>query len=564
MNSANNYVFDFGVNSAGITSVNVSRLGKGKIVMHHAEVKQHPPYGPMNGDLYYDNLKYAEQTDRITSDGKVERYAARFTYHGFRYVEVKSPIPLTMDDIEKIEIHSNVDTIGKFESSNQVINTIDKHCQVAQLANLMSVATDCPNRNERMGWMGDAGLTSDSFTMNFDVRSFMLNYLDLIHETMGDAGEVTDRIPSYRPIYRGTPIDSGRTVGPPAGHHPSPGDPSWSEALLAIMNAMLDQYSLHEVLDNHMADAELHLQYLVGRMDNKTLTTYFAKYGDWCPPPPIKKVSKSYTSSASLLRIIKDAVKFSTILQDKQKIASYTSLFAKVQELFHNSWYNEQSGYYADGGQTSYALALELEVVPQPQVETIQKKFMDRLAVDKNHVGVGIIGMKSMFPVLHDMKQADFVVSMLSQTDYPSYGYMFNNPFENATGTWELLNAPSEGPGMNSRNHHMFSSVSGYIHKYLGGIRPSFGKIHYHPGASNSLSWSKITFEQHELSWRWDENSDLVVDLTVPVDERDSFLVLPSNCKKMIRNGKLVVLETAQSEFPISNGIHSFKLFLGD
>ena len=159
-------IVDFGNNSAGYCMLNVK--GTKMVTIHHAEVPMHPPYGPADGSLYYGNLRSAEQMDTVMSDGTMTYYKPTFTYHGFRYAEITGfDRTLTEDDIHKIVIHSNVAFNGKVHTSSKIMNAIQSSAVTSQLSNLMSVPTDCDQRNERLGWMGDAGLSAESMVLQF-------------------------------------------------------------------------------------------------------------------------------------------------------------------------------------------------------------------------------------------------------------------------------------------------------------------------------------------------------------------------------------------------------------
>ena len=191
-------IVDFGNNSAGVCEINVKDLKAGaSISLHHAEVPLHPPYGPMNGSLYYGNLRAAEQTDTFVSNGSLATYQPSLTYHGFRYVEVSGyPRDLTAADITKKLIYSNLQMNGHLQTSNPLLNAIQESCVRGQKSNLMSVPTDCCQRDERLGWMGDAGLSADSMALNFHTEAFLPHFVRLIADELIN-GSLPDVVPFY-------------------------------------------------------------------------------------------------------------------------------------------------------------------------------------------------------------------------------------------------------------------------------------------------------------------------------------------------------------------------------
>lgn len=197
---ASKQIVDFGNNTAGVCRINVAGLASGTVVqMRHAEVPQHPPYGPQDGSLYYDNLRGAKQTDVYTCNGSDTTYQPSFTYHGFRYAEVTGyPRDLSPADIVKVNVHSNLLPNGQLHTSDPTLLAIQASVVRGQLSNLMSVPTDCDQRDERLGWMGDAGLSSDSMLLNFHMDSFFPHYAQLMADDQMKGSSLPDVVPFYR------------------------------------------------------------------------------------------------------------------------------------------------------------------------------------------------------------------------------------------------------------------------------------------------------------------------------------------------------------------------------
>ena len=200
-------VVDFGNNLAGWTKLSVSGPAGTKVTMRHAEVLQHPPYGPMDGNIYVGNLRSALATDTFILKGVgIEVYEPHFTYHGFRYVEISGyPGTLTFDDVTQVHFRTQAPVRVQFNTSSVILNVIQNNLIRGQGSNLMSVPTDCDQRDERLGWMGDASLSADSFAINYDVRAFQDNYLRNMVDSQPSDGSLPDVVPEYR--YGGRPAD---------------------------------------------------------------------------------------------------------------------------------------------------------------------------------------------------------------------------------------------------------------------------------------------------------------------------------------------------------------------
>ena len=194
-------IVDFGNNTAGVCRINVGagRCPSGTVIqLRHAEVPQHPPYGAQDGSLYYDNLRSAKQTDIYTCNGSDTSYQPSFTYHGFRYAEVTGyPGNLSAADIVKVNVHSLLLPNGQLHTSDPALLAIQASVVRGQLSNLMSVPTDCNQRDERLGWMGDADLSSDSMLLNFHMDSFFPHYAQLMADDQV-GGSLPDVVPFYR------------------------------------------------------------------------------------------------------------------------------------------------------------------------------------------------------------------------------------------------------------------------------------------------------------------------------------------------------------------------------
>jgi len=210
----------------------------------------------------------------------------------------------------------------------------------------------------------------------------------------------------------------------------------------------------------------------------------FISYGDWVPPPPYGQTSGALISSFAFLRDVWNLANMSAVVGNQQAAMEYSALYKNLTMEWHNTWYNDGHGGYADNMQTANALSLWLPgLVP----DSVKNKVINSLVTDlqsKNHVTTGIVGIAALYPVLTMNGYQDLAMQLVSSISYPSYGYMFNNQWENATTVWEVWDAPtrSDGPGMNSRNHHMFSTIGAWFYRYVAGIDiNAFNDIEIHP-----------------------------------------------------------------------------------
>ncbi|UJR36739.1 hypothetical protein I4U23_029454 [Adineta vaga] len=450
------HTFDLGQNMVGWCRFHFHGPRGLGIYIRHAEVLAQPVESTKQayGGIYTENLRGATQTDSyiLHGDPKGEIYEPRFTVHGFRYISIfGSPNPLTVDDVECLVVHSETTVKGHFASSNPVINQIQHNVQWGQLSNSMSLPTDCPQRDERKGWMGDAALTANEALYNFDLIKFYLNFLNLIADIQLPDGSIADTVPVTFGGY--------------------PSDPNWGTALPTITWQLYRHYNDIQILRDHYDSIRAYVESIRAGYSKTGLAKLAYHYGDWVPPTPQPMTNVYLIASFAFLHDVSVLVNISQIIGFTNDTQSYTTFYQQLAEEFHRVFFTTSSGYYADGMQAAQILALALpNVVPANVRSSVFEHLIQDIQQKGNHVSTGIVSTAQLFPLLSDNGQHDLAVELVSSVTYPSYGYMFNNPYENATTMWELWDAPMEGPGMNSRNHHMFSSIGAWFYSHLGGI----------------------------------------------------------------------------------------------
>ena len=361
----------------------------------------------------------------------------------------------------------------------------------------MTVPTDCDQRDERLGWMGDANLSGDSIALNFNALSFLRFYLQLIAEEVGADGSLTDVVPFYR--YGGRP-----------------GDVSWTEAFANLLTVCYRTYGdlgpTKVAFDKLVAQVQNVQQQASGGLDSM-----HTPYGDWCPPPAKQgkgqgpKPSPAYTSAFSYLSMVSQASTLANAVGNHTQARHFAAMRKKLDADFNAAFLVENATYDSkiggDGFQTAQALALNLGV--SPNVDRTRALLVQSLSENKGHYTTGIIGFKSLLPELYAAGEQDTALAILMQTDYPSIGYNFANGKEEATeNLWELPDADMEGVGMNSRNHHMWSSYSAYLVQHVGGVEidAASGAATLRPAHQAGLSSARVRMDAPggvvELSWR--------------------------------------------------------------
>ena len=307
-----------------------------------------------------------------------------------------------------------------------------------------------PQRDERRGWMGDAALTVNEALYNFDLIKFYLNFLNLIVDVQQTDGAIPDVVPN-------------------GGGYPA--DPNWGTAFPTITWQLYRHYGDKQILADYYDHVRAYIENVRRGYNQTGLVNLAYQFGDWVPPPPQPMTNEHLIASFAFLHDVSLLINISLVLGNTTDTQAYSAFYLQLAEEFHRVFFQTSSNFYADGMQAAQVLALALPNVVPPNVRdsVIGHLVTDIIQKDK-HVSTGIVSTAQIYPLLSDNGHHDLALELISSTTYPSYGYMFTNPFENATTVWELWNAPFEGPGMNSRNHIMYGSVGAWFYSHLAGI----------------------------------------------------------------------------------------------
>ncbi|MEM2298842.1 MAG: family 78 glycoside hydrolase catalytic domain, partial [Thermofilaceae archaeon] len=439
------YVFDFGQNMAGWARIRVRGPRGARVQLRYAELIDE------RGNLDTRNLRGAKATDVYVLKGEgVEVYEPRFTYHGFRYVEVTGyPGVPSLDDVEAVVVHSDVEPAGGLATSCELVNDIHGIVLWSIKSNLMGVPTDCPQRDERMGWGGDAQLTAEAAMLNFWMPGFYEKWLEDWLDAQLEDGSVPDVVPPYWRLY--------------------PADPAWGEAYVVIPWLLYTFYGDRLVLERHYEGVRRWVEFLLAKAENYVLR--FSKYGDWCPPRRIKalEIPGELVSTWVLYNDLRLLSQWASELGKQDDARKYAELADRVAEAFNREFLRENRYYVSPGCQTCNALPLASGITPENLRGAVFEALVRDVEVEKDrHLDTGIVGTKYLLPVLSEYGRPDLAYAVATQTSYPSWGYMIKEGATTLWERWELL----KGGAMNSHNHHMFGTVDIYFYRYLAGVRP--------------------------------------------------------------------------------------------
>jgi alpha-L-rhamnosidase len=518
------YVYDFGQNFSGWVELRVSGPAGAAVQMRFSELL-YP-----NGMINRENLQWAKARDiYVLSGSGLEVYEPRFTYHGFRYVEVTGfPGAPSLDSLRGKVVHSAVEPTGSFVASNPLLNQIQKIIRWGQSTNLHSVPTDCDQRNERQGWMGDAQVTAEEAMLNFDMAAFYTNFLRDIRDVQGEDGTITDTVPHK--------------------YGSRPADPAWGTAYPLIVWHMYQQYGDRRILEEHYEGLKKYVEFLRSRAPDNILR--YSYYGDWVA---IEQTPGEYVSSAYYYWDVQILSQVAKVLGKSSDAQAYAQLAEQIKAAFNKAFLNPATGTYANGTQTAQAMALYLSLVPKEQAgPAASNLYNDVVYKHDTHVTTGFIGVKYLLPILTRLGHGDIAYDLATQTTYPSWGFMIAN---GATTLWELWQQKT-GPSMNSQNHPMMGSVGAWFYQALGGINTDaegvgYRRIVIQPQIVRDLTSAAASVEtvRGTVSCAWTHAAGkLTLDVTVPVNSEAKIVIPKDNemTEVTISEGERVVWENGR------------------
>lgn len=506
------YVFDFGQNFSGWVRLAVQGSRGTKVTMRFAELLYE------DGTVNQENLRTARATDTYILKGEgVEIYEPRFTYHGFRYVQVEGfPGEPTHKNVIGRVVRSSVERVGHFQCSNEILNKIQHNAFWTEANNLHGIPTDCPQRDERLGWLNDMTVRAEAALYNFNLALLYTKWMDDIKDTQDPTtGAIADTAPFRR---------YGRR----------PADPVAMSYLL-VPWLLYVFYGDRRILEKHYEGLRQWIAYLERSTDEHGIVQY-SYYGDWAPP-----LSEAVPGSigASALSATTPGIFVSTclfyygillltkiarVLGRKEEEGAYAALAIRIKEAINQTFFNCETKRYATGSQTCYALPLFLDIVPEEYKKDVLKNLIEEIMEKrKGHLATGNIGSKYVMDALTESGFANVAYVLATQTTYPSWGYMV---MQGATTMWERWEYVTSGPQvqMASHCHPMNATISAWFFKALGGIipdekEPGFGRVTIKPYIPKDLDFVDCSLKTIKGLVRssWRKNRDkLIMRIAIP------------------------------------------------
>jgi alpha-L-rhamnosidase len=552
------FVYDFGQNFVGWCQLKVTGPAGTAVKLRFAETLK------PDGQLYLDNIRGALVTDIYTLKGDgVEIYEPRFTYHGFRYVEVTGfPGTPDLNTLVGRIVNDDVATTGEFMCSNPLINKFYQNVVWGVRGNYRSFPTDCPQRDERQAWLGDRSAESRGEMFLFDVAAFYSKWVADFEDGQRPNGSLSDVTPAYWPMYND--------------------NVTWPSCTVIIPESLLDQYADTALIARHYPSMAKWVDHMAGYIKDGLISR--DNYGDWCVPPenpgqihsndPARKTSPTILATGYFCHCLKLMARYATLLNKPEDAARYHALAGQLRTALNKALYNKEKGYYDNGSQTACVLPLAFDLVPDGERDRVFKHLVSKIEGEsKGHVGTGLIGGQWLCRVLTECGRPDLMYRIATNTNYPSWGYMVE---KGATTVWELWNGDTANPAMNSGNHLMLvGDFIIWLYEDVAGIRadpeqPGFKHIIMHPHPVGDLTFAKASFtSMHGLivsDWK-NEGGKFVWNVTIPANTTATLFVPAKDADSVTESGKPAIkakgvkflrMESGSTVYEVGSGGYRF------
>lgn len=545
------YIFDLGQNFSGIPRIKVKGKAGTKIRIRTGEMIR------PDKTLVTANLRCARSTNTYILKGSQEPevWSPQFVYHGFQYIELtglsEKPKP---DMVTGLVMHSDTPLTGQFECSDPMLNQLYSNIVWTQRSNFLEVPTDCPQRDERLGWTGDAQIFVNAATYNADISAFYKKWLVDLRDSQWDYGAYPGFSP--RPFMR-----------PGFGH-----GTAWMDAGVICPWTIWQAYNDLEVVENNWQSMEIFMRFRQQRDPEMLGQDEGKDWGDWLnlnQPTPLPYIDLCYYAySASMMADMAEA------LGKAPRAKYYCRLREQIEDSFRGL-YLKGEGKLAVHTQTAYALALFMDLIPEDQVEAAGRELAGLVNDNGGRMATGFLGTRHLLPALTMSGQHALAGKLMHSQEYPSWGYEVAN---GATSIWERWNSYIQGEGaanesMNSFSHYAFGAVGEWMFEnYLGikRIEPGWKSFRIQPNPTDQLTWAKGSFDSPHglISVDWSKQSNGTMKLSVSVPPNTS-AVLELSSKRITVGGssidslsavKRVSSNQDSNTYQLSSGSYQFQV----
>ncbi|MFA4867795.1 MAG: family 78 glycoside hydrolase catalytic domain [Pedobacter sp.] len=521
-------VVDFGQNLVGWVQIKVKGKSGEILKINHAEVLD------KEGNFYTSNLRSALQENTFILNGKEQFLEPRFTFQGFRYIKITYPGKLDESNLTAVAIYSDMAPTGFFTSSDKQINQLQHNIQWGQKGNFVDVPTDCPQRDERLGWTGDAQVFFNTAAYNMNVSTFFKKWLGDLKADQYENG----RVPAVIPIthMRGTDGSAG-----------------WADAATIIPWDFYWVYGDKGILSAQYASMKKWVDYM-SSVANNNLWNNGTHYGDWLfytmaddRDGKAAITDKHLIAQTFYAASTQNMINAAEVLGNKDDVAKYTDLLEKVKTAFLKE-YVTPSGRLVSNSQTAYVLALNFDMLPESLRAQAAARLVENIKSYKNHITTGFLGTPYICHVLSRFGYDDVAYALLFQETYPSWLYPVKM---GATTIWERwdgikTDGSFQNTSMNSFNHYAYGAIGDWMYKRVAGLRAAdagYKKIWIEPSPggkfSNATAKLETPYGTAQSSWKI-ENGKFILDVIIPVNTQATIVFPHSSGAKITENNNAI------------------------
>ena len=521
-------VFDMGQNMVGRIRLSVSGPSGTTVRLRHAEVLD------KYGNFYTDNLRAAKQTVQYTLKGEgLEVYEPHFSFQGFRYVAVDGfPSEPQLNDIAGVVIHSDMASTGSFETSDERLNQLQHNILWGQKGNFLDVPTDCPQRDERMGWTGDAQVFARTAAFNMDVASFFSKWLKDLAADQYESGSIPFVIPDV--------LGSG-------------GAAAWADAGVIIPWTIYLVYGDTRILETQYASMKAWVEYMRSRAGEDRIWNEDFTFGDWLAfstnqsDYPGATTGKDFVATAYFAHSTDLLQRVAVVLGKSDDAADYAGLLEDIKAAFNREFVTK-TGRVSENTQTAYTLALAFDLLP----ESLQQEAAARLAEDvrnrNNHLTTGFVGAPELCHALSSYDYLDVAYDLLLQDTYPSWLYPVKRGATTIWERWDGIKPDSsfQDVGMNSFNHYAYGAIGDWMYRVVAGIEidpdnPGYKHVLIQPQPGGGLSYvsASLNTVYGEVASHWEFADDQFrLNVRIPPNTRATIRLPGASLEQVVESGE--------------------------
>ncbi len=509
-------VVDFGQNLVGWVRIRVQGPAGSRVRLQHAEVLD------SNGNFYTENLRAAKQEVTYILKGQgTEEYEPHFTFQGFRYVRVAEfPGSPTPGNFTAVVVHSSMAQTGTFECSDPLINQLQHNIVWGQKGNFLDVPTDCPQRDERLGWTGDAQVFVRTAAFNMDVAAFFTKWLRDLAADQTEDGRVPYVVPDV--------LNGFASAG-------------WGDAATIVPWALYVRYGDRRLLAEQYPSMKAWVEFIARTAGDRHLWDTGFHFGDWLSATyndwsfPAAVTDKDLIATAFFAHSTDLVRQAAEVLGKSEDAKHYHERFQRIAAAFRREFLTP-NGRLSPSTQTAYALALRFGLLEKEQEKEAARRLVADIRQKGNHLSTGFLGTPHLCHVLTDHGYLDVAYTLLHQDTYPSWLYPVK---KGATTIWERWDGirpdgSFQDAGMNSFNHYAYGAIGEWLYEVVAGIRPDptepgYRHVRIEPRPGGRLTWARATLEamtgRIESGWSVTEG-ETRVDVRIPPGSRAT-IVLP-------------------------------------